>query len=163
MSSNQIDAVYKQIEEICRQFRIIRQETKSIFVDSHISDATLQLNDVLASTEEATVKILNAATSIAMSMEGEPLSDQVRDKINSDIGLIYESCSFQDLSGQRIRKVMGYINDLGYKLERLSEDVKSGRIYDEEERQKDALLNGPALSGSGPSQDEIDRLFSVES
>ena len=71
-----------------------------------------ELGAVVGGTEQATQQILEAAESIdqaasAMSKEHSPdqqklLSEDIQERVIS----IFEACNFQDLTGQRISKVM---------------------------------------------------------
>lgn len=155
-----LQALYTKIEEILRQFREIREEAEGIVENSAMPDAALHLNDVLQHTEEATTTILDAATTIGSLTDNAAVAEQ--------IGRIYEACSFQDISGQRIKKVLGHINTLEMQLSSLAESVRgsSGDAAPKKPKaaapQKTgdaALMNGPALSAEAPSQADIDAMF----
>ncbi len=126
----------------------------------HMPDAELQLNDVLKVTEDATVQILQQAGAILAVLENSGVSDEVRNEVQARVNSIYEACSFQDITGQRIKKVLGHINGIGQQLKRLS-DLAHFRAGDANPvaRGKDPLLNGPQLSQEAPSQNDIDNLF----
>ena len=148
-----MQALYVQIEEICRHFKEIRQEAVGIVATSQMPDAALHLNDVLKSTEEATNTILDAATAIGALVENGNINRQL---INEHVGLIYEACSFQDISGQRIKKVLQHLNELEEQLLRLSDTASNRTIV---KKPADSLLNGPALTAVAPSQADIDSMF----
>jgi len=78
---------------------------------------------------------------------------------------IFEHSNFQDITGQRITKV---VNTLKFVEERVDKMIDiwgreafmeliddDGGAVDEDGR----LLNGPQQEGAGISQDEIDKLF----
>ncbi len=153
-------ALYTQIEDILRQFREIRQEAEGIVENSAMPDAALHLNDVLQHTEEATTTILDAATTIGSLTDNAGVAEQ--------ISRIYEACTFQDISGQRIKKVLGHINTLESQLARLAESARGSTADASAAKAKTpaaqktgdaALLNGPALSAAAPSQAEVDAMF----
>lgn len=156
LESIDIRTLYVQIENLCNHFREIRQEAMGIVSTSPMPDATLHLNDVLQATEEATTTILDAASTIGALAEGLKATQEVKDKFNEEVTRIYVACSFQDISGQRIKKVLRHLNDLEEQLLRLSQAARSGS---RPKQQDDSLLNGPALAGEGPSQAEVDSLF----
>lgn len=161
MSNDSLDAkdmrvLYAQIEKLCTHFREIRGEAMAIVSTSPMPDATLHLNDVLQSTEEATTTILEAATSIGEAADGLKGADAAKQKIADEVMRIYEACSFQDISGQRIKKVLRHLNALEEQLLRLSQTARNQSSRRAEE---DPLLSGPALSGEGPSQADVDSLF----
>jgi hypothetical protein len=80
---------------------------------------------------------------------------------------IFTACSFQDITGQRITKV---VNTLRYIDQRVNamveiwgvENLPSARPRPDanvDTRQNAHLLNGPAMPGQGRTQDEIDALL----
>ena len=81
---------------------------------------------------------------------------------------IFEACNFQDLTGQRITKVVATLKFIETHILRMMEiwggldafkDIQAEAIA---EREGDArLLNGPKIDGEGghASQDDIDSLF----
>ena len=81
---------------------------------------------------------------------------------------IFEACNFQDLTGQRISRVVGTLKFIETHILRMMEiwggldafkDIEAEVIAD---RQGDsALLNGPKVDGEvgHASQDDIDSLF----
>lgn len=148
--------LYAQIEEICRHFKQIRQEAAGIVQNSQMPDAALHLNDVLESTEKATNTILDAATAIGMIADASAMQTEEKQKLTEQVGMIYEACSFQDISGQRIKKVLRHLNELEEKLMHLSESTRGQQSAP---KPNDPLLNGPALTAQAPSQEEIDALF----
>ena len=133
-----------------------------------------ELGAVVGGTEQATQRILEAAETIdqaatALSRNTSPdqqklLSEEIQERVIS----IFEACNFQDLTGQRIGKVMttmkfieGHINvmmEIWGGVDALKAhatpvvDVREG---------DDRLLNGPKLDGDvgHASQDDIDALF----
>lgn len=150
-----LQALLVQIEELCGHFRQIREEAAGIADTSHMPDAALHLQDVLQATEEATCTIIDAMNTIGETASG--LSDtRAKQKITDEVTRVYVACSFQDISGQRIKKVLRHLSALEEQLQRLSQTARR------EARQAeggDSLLNGPALNAEAPSQADVDALF----
>jgi chemotaxis protein CheZ len=144
------------IEHVCKQFHIIRSEAASISQKTAIPDAMLHLQDVLQSTEDATLAIIDAAMAVNTIAEEGSLPETCKQKLQRQAAVILESCSFQDISGQRIKKVLAQINTLETQLRSLA-DISAGRATPS--MAGDPLLNGPALSSAAPTQAEIDRQF----
>jgi len=151
--------LHVQIEDICRRFRKVRSEAAVVVHTSQMPDATLQLNDVLKATEEATMTILDSANALSAIAQAAEIPEARRKEISDHVGKIYEACSFQDISGQRIRKVQGQLGELEGQLSSMSEMTR-GYEPKTPKQPRDALLNGPQLSSVAPSQAEIDDLFS---
>ena len=92
------------------------------------------------------------------------LSEEIQERVIS----IFEACNFQDLTGQRISKVMGtmkFIEQHIYEMMEIWGGVDAIRQHAPpivDTREGDAkLLNGPKLDGDvgHASQDDIDALF----
>ena len=135
---------------------------------------TNELDAVVGGTEQATQTILNAAEEIdqlantlgaAVKSDHEKgLAGDIQDKVVR----IFEACNFQDLTGQRITKVVATLSFIEEHINRMMEiwgGMEAFREFAPEpfaEREGDAkLLNGPKLDGDigHASQDDIDALF----
>lgn len=131
----------------------------------HIPIATDELGAVVLTTEKATTKIMESCESITEILNDAPPS--IRTEIESYIIDIFEACTFQDITGQRIRKVekaLRMIDEKASALMRVLErhlthgkTMASHPVHDDEQ----SLLNGPAMPDDAMSQDEIDKLLST--
>lgn len=134
----------------------------------HIPEATDELDAVVAATEEATGTIMDSCETIENEIDGK--SDDSSTKIGDAVTKIYEACSFQDITGQRITKVVTTLKQIEQKTSKLlqiiGDSVPSSSSGSGEKQPAAAsmtdedLLNGPQLPGQGVSQEEIDRLLS---
>ena len=75
---------------------------------------------------------------------------------------IIEACSFQDLAGQRVSKVVNSLRHVEDRVARFAEvmGVRDAEFAPQEEtakekRDREQLLNGPAMGGPETSQDDI--------
>jgi chemotaxis protein CheZ len=81
--------------------------------------------------------------------------------------VIFEACSFQDLTGQRIAKVVETLEHIESRVARFATAVRveeaavlmSERELAEVERKRRLLLHGPQAEGKGIGQNDIDQLF----
>ncbi|WP_425104825.1 protein phosphatase CheZ [Ancylobacter sp.] len=135
--------------------------------------ATDELDAVVADTEAATEDILQmaenidgAAISLVAELEGS--HKMLAQAIHSYATRIFEACNFQDISGQRIRKVVDLMVFIEERVERMSniwggqeEVARIAETIAPERTGDEALLNGPALADDANvvSQDDIDSLF----
>ncbi len=156
------------ISETKREISSLRDPAASSAED--VKAATLELDAVVNSTESATNDIMEAAESIddlAAQLTSQLTSDADRalaEDINERVIKIFEACNFQDITGQRITKV---VNTLKFVDERVGAmmtlwgavpgDADAAARPDTEG--DDHLLNGPALEGEASSQEDIDALF----
>ena len=97
-------------------------------------------------------------------MKGDKKANKLLDSVADDTQEIFEACSFQDITGQRVNKIT---KSLGYVEQRVNsivsiwgesalDEVKIEGITKTEDEK---LLNGPQLEGKGLSQADIDALF----
>jgi len=131
----------------------------------NIPSATDELDAVVTDTEDATNKIMNACDQI--SAVSETLPPETKEKLVAIVTGIYEACNFQDITGQRINKVVRTLRHIDDWVQRLvaaiggsADAAGSGGIVDKKtvSSEKD-LLNGPQLPGKAIGQDEIDKLM----
>lgn len=142
--------------------------------DEHIPEATDELDAVIEATEVATNSIMEAAEMI--ESVAEDVTDEQADVLSQAVTQIYEACSFQDITGQRIHKVVGALKEIEQKVETVVEKFGPDRATrDEMKRKRQAdkdsaeaetteineedLLQGPQLAENANSQDDIDALL----
>lgn len=125
--------------------------------------ATDELSAVVVATEDATHSILDAVEGIE-KIAGEVAAahgDAIRDSVTR----IYEACNFQDITGQRIAKVVGVLKDVDKTVLGLMEafgivlDGQAAPSAAPVKTGEAALLNGPQLAGAAQDQAAIDALF----
>jgi chemotaxis regulatin CheY-phosphate phosphatase CheZ len=138
--------------------------------DSHgkFGEASEELDSVVQQTEGATSDILACAEriqEIAWTLREQGLEAEVCDVLDAKATEVYTACSFQDLTGQRTRKVIGVLRYLEGRINAMIEiwgldgamaaeaaetrAVETGR----------ALLNGPARPGHGLDQADVDMVM----
>lgn len=131
---------------------------------NRINLATEELDEIVRSTERATSDILNAAENILKLADAvAPVAKDQAAEVSSQATEILTACSFQDLTGQRITKV---VNTLRYLEERVNAmieiwGIETGKAVEEpaDERPDAHLLNGPARAGQEKSQADIDAIL----
>ena len=132
--------------------------------NERIPGASQELDAVVRDTEQATESIMSEAEML-MGME---CSDPAAYKAAVDDSMmrIIEACSFQDLTGQRVNKVVATLRHIEERVAQFSNalGVKDAEReeYDDEKRNRELLLNGPAINGPETKQDDIDALFAED-
>jgi chemotaxis protein CheZ len=144
------------------------------FNGPEMTRVTNELDAVVAGTEQATQNILKAAEDIdqsANSLAAAAKTDYERgmaSDIQDHVVKIFEACNFQDLTGQRITKVVSTLKFIETHIVKMMEiwgGIDAFRDYApaaRTERDGDSkLLNGPKLDDDPghASQDDIDALF----
>jgi len=152
-----LKALYSQIELIYKEFSEIRCQAEGIVNHSQMPDAALHLNDVLQATEDATNIIMDAVTAIGTLVDSAGIAFEAKEAISEQVGKVYEACSFQDITGQRIKKVLQHLGTLENQLLRLSKTAQAHKMT--AHLSADPLLNGPQLTAVAPNQEDIDNMF----
>jgi chemotaxis protein CheZ len=138
------------------------RSTDGTLVD--LPKASDELEEVVVETARATNTIMSVAEEMEeISREVDPpLAKQLMDAATR----IYEACTFQDITGQRINKIVRAVQHIDQKIALLSKvcGMEFDRAIaadgaDARERGDEALLNGPQVAATAQSQDDIDRLF----
>ncbi|MFM7418607.1 MAG: protein phosphatase CheZ, partial [Alphaproteobacteria bacterium] len=136
--------------------------------DAHIPSATDELDAIVEHTAHATNEILDCCETLEQ-MQAE-LSGDAADKLQGAVTRIYEACSFQDITGQRIGKVVTALKAIEARVSAVvsaasgmpgpeAPPVVAAKPLDEGCTEGQKLANGPQLPGAGVSQSEIDRLL----
>ncbi|MBK8176205.1 MAG: protein phosphatase CheZ [Rhodospirillales bacterium] len=145
---------------------------------TRLSNATDELDAVVDATEAATECILASSEridEIVVQLRNQAASDEERntlDEICEQVTRIFESCNFQDITGQRITKVVNAMKFIEERVERMIEifggteafsaaDVAPQVEPEAEPDDESHLLEGPQLEGAPAkiSQDDIDAFF----
>lgn len=169
--------LYTEMKELFETIRKMREDIAGLnpgdLAREAIPTATDELEAVVAATEEATGKILDAAEKIsrvADTLADTPSAGHLTEAVTA----IYEASNFQDITGQRITKVVKTLQKIEAKLAAMLSVFSLGgetpaaapatgpatpppAVISIDAPQ--SLLNGPQLPGSVASQDDIDALF----
>jgi chemotaxis protein CheZ len=167
----ELDLIHDAISRTKREIAVLHGKS---FEGQEMAKVNGELGAVVGGTEQATQQILEAAEAIdqassALSKVNSPeqqkiLSEEIQERVIS----IFEACNFQDLTGQRITKVMATMRFIEKHISEMMEiwgGVDAIRAHAPpivDTREGDAkLLNGPKLEGDAghASQDDIDALF----
>jgi len=131
--------------------------------DKHVPTATDELDAVVGATEEATASIMDSCDAIQAIVEN--VEKDTRASVFDETTKIFEACSFQDITGQRIAKVIKTLKDIELTVDNLLNlfgpeegDISKPEAIDNR-TEDEKLLNGPQLNGQGVSQDDIDKLL----
>lgn len=130
---------------------------------THIPSASDELDAVVGATEEATQTIMESCETILGVMNGQP--PEISQQVENLVVKVFEACTFQDVTGQRIKKVMNSLKQIDAKIRTVLSAIDIELDGLEHPRApapvaaEQSLLNGPALPKDAVSQDEIDKLL----
>jgi Chemotaxis phosphatase, CheZ. len=157
------------IEQMKREIATLHREKSPA---PSLQTATCELDAVVQATEDATHNILEAAESIDTILSdmrgkaGASADQATMERLGDYIIRIFESCNFQDITGQRINKVVTAMKFIEVKIDKMIEILGGEEAIEqievaEEEIDEDAkLLEGPQLESAAKiSQNDIDRFF----
>ena len=167
----ELDLIHDAINRTKREIATLHGKS---FDGQEMAKVNGELGAVVGGTEQATQQILEAVEAIdqaatALSKNISPdqqklLSEDIQERVVA----IFEACNFQDLTGQRISKVMTTMKFIEQHIYTMMEiwggvdAIKAHAVPIVDTREGDAkLLNGPKLDGDvgHASQDDIDALF----
>jgi chemotaxis protein CheZ len=167
----ELDLICDAINRTKREIAVLHGNS---FNGEEMAKVNGELGAVVGGTEQATQQILEAAESIdqaasALVKVNSPdqqkvLSEEIQERVVS----IFEACNFQDLTGQRINKVMTTMKFIENHITVMMDiwggvdAIKAHAPLIADTREGDAkLLNGPKIEGDigHASQDDIDALF----
>jgi chemotaxis protein CheZ len=168
---SELDLIYEAINRTKQEIAAVHLTG---FQGPEMARVTNELDAIVGGTESATEQILTNAEEIdqlAATLAPRLKNDQnaaliadVQDRVIK----IFEACNFQDLTGQRITKVVATLKFIETHIVRMMEIWGGLDAFKDIEAEKmskpegDAgLLNGPRLAGETghASQDDIDALF----
>lgn len=168
-------AIYAELESLARYIQAAKTEIARLcpeqVKEQYLPAATDQLDAIVEATAEATHTIMDATEIIEGVMEN--LDGENSQKLMDATTRIYEACGFQDITGQRITKVVNTLKDIeervdalvaafGSEIEKVKAEQTEAEEKEEKKEKKDSdedLMHGPQLPEDAQSQAEVDALL----
>lgn len=161
--------VYRELREIAGYIESMRHEIGALQVndlkETRIPSAGEELDAIVKATETATNTIMECAETLMSANANDPAAYKAL--VDEKMMVIFEACSFQDITGQRVAKVVETLQHIEQRVSRFA-DVMQAKDFDgflneqekaRAERKEKYLLNGPQLAGQGVDQSKVDELF----
>ena len=169
----ELQALKSAIAETKREIAALRAMGEP---PASLATATNELDAVVQATESATECILAASERIDALVVGlrnqaaDPDERAGLDEIGEQVTRIFESCNFQDITGQRITKVVNAMKFIEQRVERMIEILGGSQAFEDltpmappppqhAAADEADLLCGPQLDKNKISQDDIDAFF----
>lgn len=169
----QIDTtLHVELRGILHRIEGLRGDIAKVRADdisnNHIPEMGRELSAIVTSTESATNTIMEAAETVLSADSADKNYPEI---VSENMMAIFEACSFQDLTGQRVNKVVetieiieSRVNVLCKMLDKHNFDSEqpeedNEKLAAREKRKKELILNGPAAEGEGVDQADIDKMF----
>jgi chemotaxis protein CheZ len=167
-----VDRISFDLIEMSKAISRTKAEIASIKPDADhhgkFGEASEELDSVVLATESATSDILACAERIqemAWTLREQGVESEVCDLLDANATEVYTACSFQDITGQRTRKVIHVLRYLEERINAMigiwgldgamAAEAAEQRAVDEDK----ALLNGPAKPGHGLDQADVDMVM----
>jgi len=168
--------VYAEIDSLARFISSAKKEIAAIrpdeIKDDYLPMATDELTAIVGATEKATNTIFEAVEKIEELTER--MEPEVAEGVTDEVTKVYEACGFQDITGQRITKIVSALTEIEDKVEAILKAFGAemgGQPKSEKAKQKtktpkgnparpdEDLLNGPQSETEAVSQDDVDALL----
>jgi chemotaxis protein CheZ len=159
-------SLLQEVEALAQTIATAKTEIAALRVDDitvhDIPFATDELDAIVGHTAQATHAILESCEmldEVAATVVGDAAM-----KLQDATTRIYEACSFQDITGQRITKIVATLKTIEDKVAHIIATFGPGITHvarhATEEVMTDAdLLNGPQLPEHAMDQSDIDKLM----
>jgi chemotaxis protein CheZ len=159
-------SLLQEVEELAQTIATAKTEIAALRVDDitdhDIPFATDELDAIVGHTAQATHAILESCETldeVAATVTGDAAA-----KLQDATTRIYEACSFQDITGQRITKIVATLKTIERKIAHIINTFGPGITHVAEHSSQEAmtdagLLNGPQLPAHAMDQSDIDKLM----
>jgi chemotaxis protein CheZ len=159
-------SLLREVEELGRTIAVAKVEIAALQVDDikdrDIPFATDELDAIVEHTAQATNDILESCEMV--DEVANTVSGEAAEKLQAAVTKIYEACSFQDITGQRITKVVTTLKAIEGKVAHIvrtfGQPGVEAPVQQVQATGTEAdLLNGPQLPANAMDQSDIDKLL----
>ena len=160
-------AVHRELREIADYIKAMKAEIAGLHFNelkhTRLPAAGQELDAVVKATETASNTIMECAEAV---LAGDASDPAFKAMVDEKMLIVFEACSFQDITGQRVAKVIETLKHIEARVARFTDALRTrdtgGFVSEEEragaERKERLMLHGPQLDGND-RQGEIDRLL----
>jgi chemotaxis protein CheZ len=161
-------ALHRELQGIADYIKAMKAEIGGLQFNelkhTRIPAAGQELDAIVKATEAASNTIMECAEAVLAADARDPASFKA--VVDQKMLIVFEACSFQDITGQRVAKVIETLKHIEARVSRFTDALRTrdtGRFVSEEERasaerKERLMLNGPPL-GEADRQSEVDRLL----
>lgn len=127
--------VFSEVLSLARYIQAAREDIAALCPDEvktqHLPAAANELDAIVKAAAQATHTIMDATEIVESAAEGT--GGETADRLIVATTKIYEACGFQDITGQRVSKIIGTLKHIEEKIDAMvaaieSGDQKSGRL-----------------------------------
>jgi chemotaxis protein CheZ len=168
-SDQDLEALRREVEGVARYVARLKREIGALRPNEIYRDRLPMAHGDLASIKETTASSVNEIMSAAEAILTSPQTtyEAYRQDVEAKVMLIFEACSFQDLTGQRVARVDDLVGQMEKRLQRFALAVKAADstvLYDREAIMQEArrellIVQGPQNATVAVTQSAVDKLF----
>lgn len=159
---NELRKIAEYIVALRREIAVLQANEMHL---NKIPAAGQELAAVVNSTEGATNEIMAIAENVLSADASDPAAYKAF--VDKEMMALFETCAFQDLTGQRISRVVKTLEHIEARVSRFASYTgvqdEAGHATEKEAadkaRREELLLNGPSIADEGNTQPMIDRLL----
>jgi chemotaxis protein CheZ len=161
-------ALHRELQGIADYIKAMKAEIGGLQFNelkhTRIPAAGQELDAIVKATEAASNTIMECAEAVLAADARDPAAFKA--VVDQKMLIVFEACSFQDITGQRVAKVIETLKHIEARVSRFTDALRTrdtGRFVSAEERasaerKERLMLNGPQL-GEADRQSEVDRLL----
>jgi chemotaxis protein CheZ len=161
-------AVHRELRDIADYIKAMKAEIAGLHFNelkhTRLPAAGQELDAIVKATEVASNTIMECAEAVLAGDAGDPAFKAM---VDEKMLIVFEACSFQDITGQRIAKVVETLQHIEERVSRFADVMQAkdiqGFLTEQEreraERREKFLLHGPQLAGGGVDQSAVDQMF----
>jgi len=161
-------SMYRELKEMLNSIEELRGDISKVDPDDifsrRIPEMGRELTAIVSATEVATNSIMHIAEQVIDADKSDPQS--YAKFVEQHMMAIFEACTFQDLTGQRVTRVVQTIEVIEERIGVLCRMIENNQITptaskvsETEKRNRARLVKGPANEGEGIDQDAVDAMF----
>tara|TARA_B100000427_G_scaffold189556_1_gene157494 strand:- start:1628 stop:2158 length:531 start_codon:yes stop_codon:yes gene_type:complete len=173
-TKEELELLQAEILNLFNYIQRVRKEvaaiTRSDEGNGRFDNMSDQLDAIVQATEDATNSIMEVVEQDAETIQEirgkteDPEILGLLDRLDNNQSNIFQACTFQDITGQRVTKIARSVTYVESRVNSLieifgKEHLENVEVEVEDKTEDEKLLQGPQLSGQGVTQDEIDKLF----
>jgi chemotaxis protein CheZ len=168
VSSQDLEALHREVDAVARYVTRLKREIGALRPTEIYRDRLPAAHGDLTTIKETTASSVNVIMSAAEAMLTSKASslDAYRAEVESKVMQIFEACSFQDLTGQRVERIDELVGQMERRLQRFALAVNAADSavgYDREtitrEARREVLIVEGPQNDAATDQGAIDKLF----
>lgn len=150
------DEVFRELKTIAAHIETLRKEIAKLQPSKmhreSIPAAGEELDAIVTATESASNRILECAEQVMAADASDP--SHYKAFVDARMLAVFEACEFQDLTGQRIAKVIDTLKQIEVRVARFANAARA-------EEKRGSVRRARSRRLKGNTQEAVDKIFSA--